>query len=57
MTYTNEQSNAVVAKLAAVKKATDNIKQAIINDEPVALEDAKVLESAGCWMRRRVVAK
>lgn len=39
-----------------VKQALDRIKAAINRGEPVLLEDAKVLEAAGCWLRRNMVS-
>jgi len=54
----NEDTRTALAKskMKDVKAAANRIAVAVAENRPVDLEDAKVLEAAGCWVRRQLAA-
>lgn len=54
MTTTDPKAAKATTHTEATAEAVERIRAALAAGRPVDLADAKVLEAAGCWLRRNM---
>jgi hypothetical protein len=52
---TTTQTTKAAAHAANATTAAQRVTNALAQGQPVTLADCKVLEAAGCWLRRNAV--